>query len=113
MKNLPLKLLIFLTIHFTPVAAKAQVWDSLGTGLRNNSRYSTIYNNKLLVGIQDTINNMYLSNIGIWDGAMWDTLGGGLSGALLSSAEFNGNLYIGGGFMYVGGASFPIYKLII
>ncbi|MBL0340416.1 MAG: T9SS type A sorting domain-containing protein [Bacteroidetes bacterium] len=34
-------------------------------------------------------------------------LGGGLSGGLFSSAEFNGNLYIGGDFLYVGGASFP------
>ncbi|HMT30184.1 MAG TPA: T9SS type A sorting domain-containing protein, partial [Bacteroidia bacterium] len=51
--------------------------------------------------------NMYLSNIGIWDGANWDTLGAGVSGPILSSVEYNGNLFIGGGFIYAGGASFP------
>ncbi|MBL0340417.1 MAG: hypothetical protein IPP71_05500 [Bacteroidetes bacterium] len=75
MKNTFLLFLFLWTINPIPESLKAQVWDSLGTGLRNNSNYNHVHNGNLLVGIKDTINNMFLSNIGIWDGAMWDTLG--------------------------------------
>ncbi|MBP9082591.1 MAG: T9SS type A sorting domain-containing protein [Bacteroidia bacterium] len=107
MKNRFLVLLILWTINLIPVALKAQVWDSLGSNLRNTSLYNYEYNGKLLVGIRDTVDNLYLSNVGVWDGNIWDTLGAGISGAIITSVEFNGHLYLGGQFMYVGGASFP------
>jgi hypothetical protein len=95
------------TLNLFPIFGYAQLWDSLGTGLRGNCIFHYINDGKLVVTIDDTINSMYLSHTGVWDGSNWDTLGGGLDGPFLAASNYNGNLYLGGDFAYAGGASFP------
>lgn len=104
MKNKILKFLFLVTIAFMPLVSTSQIWDSLGTDLRGNCRFHAVHNGKLIVSIRDSVNNMYLSSIGEWDGTSWDTLGAGADGAILSSADYDNKLYLGGSFVYVGGA---------
>jgi len=104
--NGSLFLFLVLLVLLKPTLLSAQIWDSLSTDLRAGSRYNKVHNGKLLVGIRDTVDGKFINNIGFYNGTTWDTLGSGISGALLSSAEFGGNLYIGGYFEYAG-ASWP------
>ncbi|MBL7915615.1 MAG: T9SS type A sorting domain-containing protein [Bacteroidia bacterium] len=102
-----LKYCLLFTLNLFPIFGYAQLWDSLGTGLRGPSRFHYLHDGNLMVSIKDTINSMNLSHVGVWDGSNWDTLGGGLDGPFLAASNLNGDLYIGGDFAYAGGASFP------
>jgi len=83
-------------------------WDTTTMGEPNYSVNCLItYNNKLVVGGGfDTINGTYRSDVAMWDGSTWSSLGSGISpynSWVSAMVIYNGNLVVAGGFDSAGG----------
>lgn len=81
----------------------SQIWDSCGTDIRGNGGYAREHWGKLFVRIRDTIDGKFIYNFGTFDSTQWDTLLGGVDGAVYGSAEFNNKIFISGGINYFNG----------
>jgi len=87
--------------------AKAQDWDSVGSGINGLARACAVYNGELYVGGYNITRAgaSTVSNIARWNGTSWSGVGTGISvyGGIGAMQVYNGNLYVGGGFDTAGG----------
>lgn len=88
-------------------------WSEVGGGL-NGLAYNLLFkgNDLYVCGIFHEVGGINASNIARWDGTNWHALGSGLSGAtngfsspngLSLALAANGDLIVGGNFLYAGG----------
>ena len=77
------------------------VWSDLGGGVDNTGVWAiTGYNNNVCIGgFFCKANGLPVNNIALWDGAAWSTLGLGVNRVIYAMAVYNGDLYVGGGFI--------------
>ena len=87
-------------------------WHDVGGGLCYNGEFATdllVYQDKLyMVGIFNCIaNDLPASNVAVWDGERWCSLGNSFFDNKLDAIEvYKGEIYVGGGFENVNG--YPI-----
>ncbi len=110
------KLLIggsFTEVNGSPQMGLA-VWDSVSlTAFGNNANFGnnfgsilcmTYFNGDLVVGGHfDSINNVAVNNIALWNGASWQPIGNGFDNDVQTIAVYNNSLYAGGVFFRSGG----------
>ncbi|MCH8317336.1 MAG: hypothetical protein IIA88_02370 [Bacteroidetes bacterium] len=89
--------------------AKAQTWDSVGSGMNFGAVYTltvdTVNNILYAAGVFSTAGGVSVNNIAKWNGTTWDSLGSGLNGTVLALAIYNNELYAGGSISTAGGIS--------
>ncbi|MBL7889226.1 MAG: T9SS type A sorting domain-containing protein [Bacteroidia bacterium] len=121
------KIFLFFIFFLFFFCSKAQNFVPVPGGIFDYQLQKTIYdsvNNQLLVSsrLLDDINGLYVRGIGSWDGASWDSLGGGLdthdtlsttaTNALITSCiPYNGKLLVGGQFKSIGGINTSLLAL--
>jgi len=83
----------------------AQTWSPAGAGLSSQVNVMMEFNNNLYVGGGfGTAGGIDALGIAKWNGAIWDSVGSGVTGGIVESfAVYNGELYVGGGFSSAGG----------
>lgn len=90
-------------------------WDDLNGGVfLNNNFYPGlvhdmgVYNDNLyVVGEFGHAGTLPANDIAIWDGSQWCTSVGSIEGYVSSASIFHDSLFIGGGFLRIGGDSMP------
>ncbi|MBW8050132.1 MAG: T9SS type A sorting domain-containing protein [Cytophagales bacterium] len=98
-------LLSLITLSFK---AKAQTWDSVGTGMNGGVGafvVDTVNNILYAGGGFTTAGGVSANNIAKWDGTSWDSLGSGLNSGVQALAIYNDTLYAAGSFTLAGGIS--------
>jgi|GEM_PF-3589557 len=103
--NNPKKAFIVLIGMLSAFYSYSQVWSDVGGGTNNSPIYFGEYNNKLIVTGGDTFGIKPIYAVASWDGIQWDSLGSAnpTNGVPYCYAEFNNELYAGGGFQYMQG----------
>ena len=88
----------------------SQAWTDVGGGTNNSPVYFGEYNNKLIVTGGDTFGLKAIYAVASWDEIQWDSLGSAnpANGVPYCYAEFNNELYAGGGFNLCKGWLIPI-----
>lgn len=86
----------------------AQSWFALGNGINetyNNIRAIAGYNGSIYVGGYniDTTYSSAGENLIKWDGNTWSAVSGGVNSAVDAILEWNGSMYVAGGFDTAGG----------
>lgn len=79
-------------------------WEAVGTGVNSKVRsFATDNHGNLYVGGEFTeAGGVAVNYIAKWDGANWSALGNGCDDYVLSLDYYDGNLYAGGSFKFVG-----------
>lgn len=100
--------ILVLILFLNSINSIAQTFNIFGC----NPRYQTLslfsYNNKLIYtsGV-DTICNIPINSIGIWNNFNWSTYGTGIplnnGGAIVALCQKDDSLYVGGNFRTIGG----------
>jgi len=86
-------------------------WFPLGKGVSNSKSSSgtevnaiTSFNGKIVAGgLFDSAGGQPATNIAMWNGTIWSSLGKGINGPVYALIVYNGNLYAGGSFDSAGG----------
>ncbi|MFM9994465.1 MAG: hypothetical protein ACKVU4_01545 [Phycisphaerales bacterium] len=87
-------------------------WHPVGDGLGNPgnspvlalaSYRGDLYAGGLFQGSFGPGGNVFMANVGRWDGAAWHPLDGGINGMVNALTDYQGRLIIGGGFTNVNG----------
>ena len=89
-------------------SAKAQDWDSVGSGISGLARVCAVYNGELYAGgYFDTVNGQLMNCIAKWNGTTWSAVGASIGinigGSVDAMTVYDNSLYVGGGFDSAGG----------
>lgn len=77
-------------------------WTSLGTGTNGTVTVTkTLANGDVFIGGEFTeAGGVNANNVAIWNGTGYEALGAGMEGTIRCAVEFNGELYVGGSFLF-------------
>lgn len=77
-------------------------WASLGTGTNGTVTVTkTLANGDVFIGGEFTeAGGVAANNVAIWNGTGYEALGAGMEGTVRCAIEFNGELYVGGSFLF-------------
>lgn len=107
MKGRKKYILIFICLVFQ-LSAKAQVWNSVGNLTFGGGTFFKEIDGLLYVSQPDTADGISTYNFGVWNGSAWDSVGGGVDGAVYGVEKINNDLIVAGEYYHAGGPSISI-----
>ena len=113
-KNRILFTFIAIAVLFNTAYAQFYQWSSIGSGTSNGTNgvvnAITKYNGNIVVGgYFSSAGTTSVSNVALYNGSTWSSLGGGVDDTVYALAVFGGNLYAAGKFSQAEG--YPASKI--